>query len=284
MKKIKNIVVTTDFSNTSRNVFEYAKGLAESLNATLTLVNVRENFMMVSDVTIAPFPLISNQDIIKKMEKFIEDERLKFDNVLTLNKTKIKVLHGDPANTLIELSKTEDVDLIVVGTTGASGVLTKIFGSTAAKISADAICPVLLVPHEAQWKNLEQIMYAANSESISKNMIKEIIDIAIIVNADIQFVNVKNYDPVFEIKQDEINWDELFENINSNLYFDKHTIYGNDTIDELKKYSQKINADMIVFVGNNRGFWGNLIRDNISKKMALTTTIPMMVLHLDDKL
>lgn len=284
MKKIKNIVVATDFSNTSHNAFEYAKGLSEALNATLTLVNVRENFMMVSDVMIAPFPLISNQDIVDKMEKFIDDENHKHGTVATLNKIKIKVLNGDPANTLIELSKEEDVDLIVVGATGASDVLTKIVGSTAVKISEDAICPVLLVPHEAKWKTIEQIMYAANSESISKNMIKEIIDIAIILNADIQFVNVKNYDPVFEIKQKEINWDELFENINSNLYFDKHTIYGNNTIEELKKYCQKINADMAVFVGNNRSFWGNLIRENISKKMAMTTTIPMMVLHLEDKI
>ena len=284
MKKIKNIVVATDLSNTSHNAFEYAKGLAESLNATLTLVNVRKDFLMVSDVTLAPFPLISNQDILDKMEIFIEKENSKMDIVAVLTKIKLKVLNGDPADVLIELSNTEDVDLIVIGATGESDILTKIFGSTALKISEDANCHVLLVPHEAKWKTVEQIIYASNSESISKKMIKEIIDIAIIVNADIQFVNVKNYDPVFEIKQKEINWNELFENISSNLYFDKHTIYGNNTVDELKKYCQKTNADMIVFVGNNRSFWVNLVRENISKKMAMSTTIPMMVLHLDDKL
>ena len=283
MKKIKNIVVATDFSNLSLNAFEYAKGLAESLNATLTVVNVREDFMMVSDVAIAPFPLVSSQEIVEKLEKLVEIENQKLNTVAIGNEIKIKVFNGNPATELIELSMSKDVDLIVVGTTGASNVF-KIFGSTAVKISEDSHCPVLLVPHDAKWKTVEQIMYAANSESISKKMVEEIINIANMLNGDIQFVNVKNYDPVFSIKQKEIDWNELFDNISSNLYFDKHTIYGNDTIEELKKYSQEINADMIVLVGNNRSFWGNLIRENISKKMALTTTVPMMVLHLDDKL
>ncbi len=283
MKNIKNIVVATDFSNISINAFEYAKGLADSLNATLTVVNVMEDFMMISDVSIAPFPVVSTQEIIDKMDKFIEGENQKLNTQAIGNKINIKVLNGNPASELIELSKSKDVDLIVIGTTGASNVF-KIFGSTAVKVSEEANCPVLLVPHDAKWKTVEKIMYAANSESISKKMIKEIIDITNTLNADIQFVNVKNYDPVFTLKQKEIDWNDLFENIGSDLYFERHTIYGNDTIEELKKFSLEINADMIVFVGNNRSFWGNLIRENISKKMALTTTISMMVLHLNDKL
>lgn len=284
MKKIKNIVVATDFSNTANNAFEYVIGLAYSLNASLTLLTVKENVIMVSDVMMTPFPLISDDVLIKKMEKIIDDGFRKYENIKVPFNIQTKVLKGNPADVLINLSNNLDIDLIVMGATGASNILTKIFGSTSIKVSANANCPVLLVPHDAKWRTVEQIMYAANSESLSKNVIHEVIDFAKIVKADVQFVNVKNFDPVFEIKQKEINWNELFENVDDDLYFDKHTIYGNNTIVELKKYCKKNNIDLMVFVSMNRNFWKNLVHKSVTENMETSTTIPMMVLHLEDKL
>ena len=214
MKTIKNILVPIDFSITSRDAYRYAVKLAESLDAQLTVAHVIQNLVMVSDVMIAPFPLVDRIQIMRDIEQFISEESG------SKNKVDIEVSEGDVVDTLIELSKNIKIDLIVMGTTGLSDVLTKLFGSISTKISNQAHCPVILVPRDAKWQPLEQIMYASNFDSVTPNTIKEITDFAVNIDADIHFVNVKSFDPVFEIKEKELDWQELFTEVNSDLYFE----------------------------------------------------------------
>lgn len=213
---------------------------------------------------------------MRDVEQFILEEGS------TKNKVDIEILEGDVVDKLTELSKDKKTDLIVVGTTGLSDVLTKLFGSVSTKLSNKAQCPVILVPRSAKWQPIEQIMYASNYDSVTPDTIKEITDFAINIDADIHFVNVKSYDPVFEIKEKELDWENLFTEIDSNLYFETHTIYGNNTEEELKKYSESQNINLIAFVSKHRNFWESLIHHSITENAAISTTIPMMVIHLDD--
>lgn len=278
MKNIQNILVPIDFSITSRDTYRYAVKLAESLNAKLTVTHVIQNLVMVSDVMIAPFPLVDCIQIMRDIEQFISEEGS------TKSKVDIEILEGDVVDTLTELSKDKKTDLIVIGTTGLSDVLTKLFGSISTKLSNKAHCPVILVPRGAKWRPLEQIMYASNYDSITPNSIKEITDFATNIEADIHFVNVKSYDPVFEIKDKDLDWKKLFTNIDSDIYFETHTIYGNNTAEELKKYGETNGINIMAFVSEHRNFWESLVHKSITENSAISTTIPMLVIHLDDQL
>jgi nucleotide-binding universal stress UspA family protein len=55
------------------------------------------------------------------------------------------ILHGMPFLEVIRYAKANDIDLIVIGTHGRSGVDHIIFGSTAEKVVRKAPCPVLSV-------------------------------------------------------------------------------------------------------------------------------------------
>jgi nucleotide-binding universal stress UspA family protein len=277
MKNIKNILVPIDFSVTSRDAYRYAVNLAESLNAKLTVIHVIQNLVMVSDVMIAPFPLVDHGQIMRDTEQLILEEGS------TKNKVDIEILEGDVVDVLTELSKSDKTDLIVIGTTGLSDVLTKIFGSVSTKLSNKAHCPVILVPRGAKWQAIEQMMYASNYDSVTPGTVKQITDFATNIDADIHFVNVKSYDPVFEIKEKELDWKNLFTEVNSNLYFETHTLYGNNTEEELKKYSESKNINLIAFVSKHRNFWESLLHHSITQNAAISTTIPMMVIHLDDE-
>ncbi|MCP3916839.1 MAG: universal stress protein, partial [bacterium] len=60
--------------------------------------------------------------------------------------TSVEVLHGHPAERVLERAREFDVDLIALGTHGESGVTSWDFGSTADKIVARAGTSVLVVP------------------------------------------------------------------------------------------------------------------------------------------
>lgn len=282
MKKIKNIIVAIDFSVTSRNVYCYAKALAKKLNASLTLVHVKEDLMVVSDVMILPNPSENNTQILNDLKEIIsEEEGFVFNKLARKQEIKVKLLRGNPESVLIELSKSEEADLIVMGATGSSDMLTKIFGSTSHAVSNQSHCPVILVPRTVKWVPIEQMVFASNFDSLTPESVNHITDFALSVSTNIHFVNVKSFDPVFEIKQKEVDWNILMTN-HSDLYFEKHTIYGNDIVEQLKLYSEEKNIDMICVVSKHRNFWQNLVHKSITESIALSITIPIMVMHLDD--
>ncbi|MBA2613596.1 MAG: universal stress protein [Bacteroidetes bacterium] len=277
MKNIKNIIVATDFSVTARHAYVYAKKLAKTLSATLTVVHVKKNLMIASDVVVL-FSPDENKHIIRDIEQFINEEKGSDE----LQEIKIKVLNGEPVRVLTELSKDNGADIIVMGTTGLSDALTKIFGSNSLKVSNKAHCPVLLVPRDVKWRPLEQIMFASNYDSMTTEFVKNVADFAVGLNSNIHFVNVKNFDPLFEAKQKEIDWNKLMA-ADSALQYEKHTIYGNDTVEQIKNYCEEKDIDLMVFVSKHRNFWENLVHKSITERIALFTTIPIMVMHVDDK-
>jgi|GEM_PF-1052685 len=279
MKKIRNIAVGIDFSLPSINAYHYALALAKKIGAELTLVHVKRDSSITSDVIISSFPPDNNDRLIKKIRGLINED----PETTKLSATKIKILTGDVVTVFTELPENTGTDLIVLGNNGLSNVVTKLFGSTALKISNRTHCPVMLVPREAQWQDLKQLLFASDYDSMSSIFVTKITDFATNVHANIHFVNVRNYDPILEPKQKDINWNGLLTGNTSNLDYKKSTIYGNDTVEELKKYSEANNIDLIAFASKHRIFWTDLTHKSTTSKMALSTTVPLMVMHLDDE-
>jgi len=281
MKKIKNIVVAIDFSVTSRHAYCYAAELSKTLNATLTVVHAIDQHLAPSDMLILETTKEDNIQLIKDIELLVEEENYRVNKLISLKEVGIKLINGDPVTSLVKLSENDDTDLIVMGTTGLSDVLTKVFGSTSQLVSNKAHCPVILIPRGTVWQQIKKIVFASNSDSMTTDLAQNITDFATNVSAEIHFVNVKNYDPLFEHKQTEINWKELTD-IDSTIHFEKHTVYGNDTIEQLKKYSEEKNINLIAFASKHRNFWENLMHKSITERSALSSITPIMVIHMDD--
>ena len=56
-----------------------------------------------------------------------------------------------------------------------------------------------------------------------------------------------------------------------------------DKIKELKQYAESHNIDLLAFVSKQRNFWEKLIHKSVTENVALSSDIPMMVVHLHDK-
>ena len=56
-----------------------------------------------------------------------------------------RVIIGEPAYEIIKFANNKRIDLIIMGTTGLSGIKKFVFGSVARNVSEKANCPVMLV-------------------------------------------------------------------------------------------------------------------------------------------
>jgi nucleotide-binding universal stress UspA family protein len=280
MKQIKNIYVAVDFSITGRNAYRYAKKFAETIDANLTLVHVKETLLMVSDVVVSPFANTNDKEMISELELLMTEEDALDKNAIVGNSVKICLLDGDPSQALIDLSRKKDVDLIIIGSSGLQDFISKITGSISLQLSNKANCPVILVPRDTKWHSIERILYASNFDSLTSKMITSVTDFALGIKASIDFVEVKDVNS--EIKGQDIDWSTFFKTVDPHLNYETHTIYGTDVIDELTSYSRKKGIHMSVFVTEHRNFWENIMHKSTTESMALTMSMTMLVMHLED--
>lgn len=139
----QHFLIPLDFSECANQALEYAMTLAKKLQARLTLAHVVYLPKMV-EVDIAPYQEQLKAGAMQAMDtnlKRVQDAGLEVD---------IVTVHGVPFREIVELAKDRDVDLIIMGTHGHTGLQHVFLGSVAEKVVRLAPCPVLVVRQPAE--------------------------------------------------------------------------------------------------------------------------------------
>jgi len=137
----KKILVPTDGSEFAKKAQKHALFLSKVSGAEIIAVSVTENNFVNG------LPLDDEVYQLNQILKERSEENLKeFDE---LNEDDLKITHvireGSPARVILEVAQEEDVDLIVMGSSGKSGFDRFIMGSVADKVVNSAKCAVLVV-------------------------------------------------------------------------------------------------------------------------------------------
>jgi nucleotide-binding universal stress UspA family protein len=134
---VNSILVPTDFSPTSEAALRYAADMALTLRARLYLMHVPgktgEHFE-------ANFPHGQFEAAARKgLSSFLTQEEI--DRL----RPEYAVRVGTPAEEIVRYADFCDVDLIIMGTHGRTGLAHALMGSVAEQVVRVAPCPVLLV-------------------------------------------------------------------------------------------------------------------------------------------
>ena len=137
----KKILVPTDGSEFAKKAEKHALFLSKVSGAEIIAVSVTENNFVNG------LPLDDEVYQLNQILKERSEENLKeFDE---LNEEDLKITHiireGSPARVILEVAQEEDIDLIVMGSSGKSGFDRFIMGSVADKVVNSAKCAVLVI-------------------------------------------------------------------------------------------------------------------------------------------
>jgi nucleotide-binding universal stress UspA family protein len=143
MMAVQRFLVPVDFSDHANQALDYAMSLARKLGARLTLLHVIQPLPLGgADMGMAlPYTYIQEleAEISNSMQAYLE--RVTAAGL----EGEIAVVHGVPFHEIIETAKIQQVDLIVMGTHGRTGIQHVLLGSVAEKVVRLAPCPVLVV-------------------------------------------------------------------------------------------------------------------------------------------
>lgn len=153
---IQRILFPTDFSDESVQAVEFVRKLQRHFRATVHVVHVLNlfPFSLSSDpAAVAKIEAISHS-VREQMQGFTEAHGLKGDSF------EPGLLNGEVSFALEEFTRKQEIDLIVLGSSGQTGIRRLFEGSMAEEIFRTALCPVIVIGPNAR--------IAENSETFDR--------------------------------------------------------------------------------------------------------------------
>lgn len=139
---LKRILVPIDFSETSEAALKYGIALARAFGAHLYLLHVPEHpgEAAEAEYPIGLFETMQNaaHDRLGHLLTDAETRELRPDSTMRM---------GVPCDEIVRFAQERNIDLIVMGTHGRTGIARVVIGSVAEKVVRKAPCPVLTVHH-----------------------------------------------------------------------------------------------------------------------------------------
>ena len=166
--RIRRILVPTDFSATADAALDHALLFAARFGASLELLHVLDDpFVtegLASEAYIAEAPMLRSAMLREAQNRLAHRvaplrNAAEFEGWPALVRVDAEVLFGHGAGTIAEYAETRNVDLVVMGTHGRTGVTHLLMGSVAEKLVRTAPCPVLTVRPAPGTKQRAEIVY-----------------------------------------------------------------------------------------------------------------------------
>jgi nucleotide-binding universal stress UspA family protein len=147
MIDLHRILIPTDFSKHSHNALNYALAFADKFEAELYLLHVVQDLALFLPDAVTGAP-----PMLPPVEQLTANARAALEQAIAdlhLDGARIRaeVREGAPFYEIVQFAKETDIDLIVMGTHGHSGLAHVLLGSTTEKVVRKAPCPVLTVRH-----------------------------------------------------------------------------------------------------------------------------------------
>ncbi|MEO6683193.1 MAG: universal stress protein [Ginsengibacter sp.] len=278
---MKQLLVPTDFSKVAENAIDFAVQSSKVFPAEITLVHSFET----GDSAYADY-LGVNKEFNRSM---ISDANEKLD----LIKKEIKQAHGIVVKTMVSTDSLLDtltkfgnehsVDLVVMGTLGASGLKEKLWGSRTSALIGKTTVPVMVIPDEYTWNKPKKMLLATNHFEDKPNVLNYIFNIAGLFEATMQVAvfTDENDDKTQEFQDDKKKIEEYKTLL--------QTTYKEDTIssvhlsgekfeETLQTFIKENNVDILVMVTYQGTFLSRLFNPSKTKRMSYHTSIPLLAI------
>lgn len=140
MIAIQQILLPTDFSDSSEQARSYACEFAKRFGAKLHLLHVVQPIALPAYIGPLPETITEPEEAARKELKEWEHPAFQeAKEVVRIVKT------GPPFVEIVRYASDNNIDLIVMGTHGRSGIAQALMGSVAEKVVRKASCPVLTI-------------------------------------------------------------------------------------------------------------------------------------------
>lgn len=273
---MKKILVPTDFSEQAQNALKVAAQIAKKNNSEIFLLHSIElplNLATAKGSVGLPEPLFYMKLAQRRFAEFKTKPHLQ-DIVLH------EIIGRDEIYDEIELAcQKNNIDLIIMGSTGASGFKEMFVGSNTEKVVRTSSTPVLVIKDKYPDFVVRDFVFATDFSDKFKNAFKRAKEFANIINAKVHLLYVNT--PVGFKTTSEAK--TLMENFVKEMKLSDYTlnIYNDVSVEKgILNFAKSINAQLIGMATHGRKGIAHFLNGSISEDMVNRANMPIITFRI----
>jgi hypothetical protein len=270
---MNTILVTTDFSRSSRNALAYACGMFGTEDFNLVLLHA---YAMPVTYTTEGIALAAMGDAFIAVEEQLKDEvewaggqfpgiRINYKAIMSNLMEALKEEIADTAPQLTIMGALTDYDDLW---TWDNDVLSTL---------RDLDAPVLIVPEHVTYQPVKNIGFACDYKNRNVNQISFIKWLTAYTGSRLHVVHITRgnpHDPQAR-QENEMLMQELLQDVNP----DYHNIEDPHVITAITGFVKAYNLDMLIVVPHRYGIWESIFKQSHTRRLAKLNYLPMLALH-----
>lgn len=271
---MKTFLVPTDFSQNAAQALHFAADLTRQVNGKLIIVHI---------INLPVTAVGSEVGISYDAQLMAEGEQqlnalVKNVRLATHSGLEVETIceYGYFMANLNQIVKARKADLVVMGTKGATNFLDSLIGTNTSEFIKQAVCPVLTIPAQAQFKGIKNIVYTADFESEEIVFLQQLFPIAALFNAEVAILNVRT-----SFQLDIVADEQIMQDIAKHFPDNKYSITQvkeNNVITGIQTFVSNNQTDVLAVSIHERSFFESLFHKSVSKQLIYQTTLPLLAL------
>lgn len=280
---MNKILVPYDFSDIALHALNFAADLAQKQSTcSVTLINVieqpsPETFSSIGVYDYDPMENLYIKKLIdtskEKMEALMAEAKYKSIDL------KYKIVLGNPFREMGEEIATQQVDLVVMGTSGASGAEEFLVGSNAERMVRYSKCPVITVNRKVDAASIKEIVCASNFNEVTDSMVEHIKKLQSVFNAHLKFVKINTPASFTTSRHDKKQMEEFIKKYGFESASYETYNFSNEE-EGIVAYAEDVNADLIAIGTHQRKGVGHFFSGSIAEDVVNHSKVPVWTFGL----
>ncbi|MFV9550699.1 universal stress protein [Algibacter sp. PT7-4] len=277
---MKNILLPTDFSKNSINAIYYAIEFLKDVKCQFYILNVQKASAFITDDMLV---VNSSTTIYKTL---INAAKKSINNIITTvtdefynkNHTFHAIVDYDNfIDSINQVTAKHQIDLIIMGTKGASGIAKVLFGSNTVRVMQRCNIPVLAIPNGCKFKALKQMAFATtNSKCFKIEHLAMFSSIKKRFNAIVQILHLADENHLAYSACDNIDFfNTHFKNSTQKFI----SAPSQDIYNVVHTFLQKNNISMLAIMNKKHSFLQRLFNTHAVERFAFKIDIPLLVMQ-----
>ncbi len=278
---IRTICAPLEISRSDEVVINYAIELAKHFNSKLIFLKTYTlaeyaypTGSLAGTPTTNEMMVLESKELYNEKLNYLKSDFPKLDSI----DFELKVFSGAEPDLVNKEADNSDADLIIMGTSGASGI-GELFGTIAEKVTREASCPVLVIPDDFEFKKFRKVSLALDVDNVKNKLHLDILfHIANSFASSLDVVNVSK-----DLDEADINNNIIFSRIRKEFdknvnYYTLRILLEEDEEKAISKYIERNNIDLLSIVYREHGFFKRVFDPGLRKKLVFHSNIPLLVL------
>lgn len=278
---MQRILVPTDFSNNAYSALFYATRLFQNQACHFYILHAFDvdTPILTSRLDTEKGELLYKKLSAKSQEGLTEILHAIVRDTEDLNHTFETIsVSKNLEETVDKTVKSKKIDLVVMGTKGATGAKEIFMGSNTVKIiQKHTNCPVLAIPNEFDFRKLEEISFVTDFKHFyAEEELEPLMEMASLFKSNIKIMHIHEEEKLDETQ--EYNYTMLKKYLHSF----KHSMHwvpkSNKKSKLINDFIEKMNVDMLVMVNYKHSMVARITHEPVVKKIGFHLSVPFLVI------